>query len=63
MSWFALLLTLAGTAGAAWAPLGPLEPEVDQEQILLPQASGARVLFTLSPPDAGLDLSLKSVDL
>jgi len=58
MSWLALLIALlttwVGTAGAAWAPLGPLEPEEGQEQILLPQVSGARVLFTLSPPDAGL---------
>ena len=54
MNWFGLLLGLVCSASAAWAPLGPLEPEEGQEEILLPQASGARVLFTLSPPDAGM---------
>jgi hypothetical protein len=54
VSWLGLLVGLVCSASAAWVPLGALEPELDQEQILLPQASGARVLFTLAPPYAGL---------
>lgn len=56
MSLLSLLLLWVCAASAAWAPLGPLQVEEGEDQIHLDQSAGARVLFTLTPADAGLSV-------